>query len=128
MFKDFSNKHALNLIQKGAILLDIRTREEFCQGHIEGATLIPTPSPPLNERESGILRDQLWWTLSQKTQSKKTSIVVYCRKGVRASLAKKIIQDLGYPNVVAWGGVDEPPMKMLFDKGIMVCQCNPIDE
>lgn len=120
---DFSNKDALYLLQSGALLLDIRTREEFCQGHIKGAILIPTPSPPLSEREIMILRDQLWLKLSQLASSKNTPILVYCRKGKRASLAKKLIQELGYPNVVAWGGVDDPPLKQLFDQGLLICKC-----
>ena len=120
---DFSNKHAFDLLSKGALLLDIRTQEEFCQGHIKGAILVPTPAPPLSDRELKILQDQLWWLLSQKLKSKTHPIVVYCRKGVRASIAKKIIKDLGYPNVLAWGGVAESPMKQLFDDGQLICKC-----
>ena len=112
---DFSNQSALDWLQAGAILLDIRTREEFCKGHIQGAILIPTSLPPLTQREVNILRDQLWWTLPQYLSSHKAPIVVYCRKGKRAVLSKKIIQELGYPHVIAWGGVDESPLRQLFE-------------
>lgn len=122
-FKDFSNEDALYLLRSGAPLLDIRTLEEFCRGHIKGAILIPTSLPPLSEREMTTLKDQLALKLSELTTSKNTPIVIYCKKGKRALIAKKIIQGLGYHNVVAWGGVDEPPLKQLFDQELFICKC-----
>lgn len=120
--RDFSNPDALFLLSQGALLLDIRTRKEYCQGHIKGAILVPTPPPPLNEREEQTLNDLLWWNVSHHTKSKQNPIVIYCRKGVRARLAKKIIIGMGYPNVVAWGGVEEPPLKQFFVENKLVCR------
>ena len=122
---DFSNQSAIDWLKVGALLLDIRTREEFCAGHIKGAILVPTPLPPLTPREVNVLKDQLWWTLPQYVYSHLTPIVVYCKKGKRASLSKKIIQKLGYPNVIAWGGVDESPLKELFTTHLPICICQP---
>jgi rhodanese-related sulfurtransferase len=124
--KDFDLQLALNLLKKhNAILLDIRTRKEFCQGHIVGAMLVPTQLPPLSERELKNLKQQLWYTLRHYERS--TPIVLYCKKGVRAKIAKRLVQELGFPNVTALGGVEEPPLKAVFSgtsKGVFkICKC-----
>jgi len=59
--------------------------------------------------------------LSRKTTSKSTLIVVYCKKGIRAGIAKKTINNLGYTNVIAWGGVDEAPLNQIFKDNKMIC-------
>ena len=110
------------------VLLDMRTRQEYCQGHIIHALLVPTPPPPLTEREEAVLKDQLWWTLSQNLTTKSTPIVVYCRKGIRAKIAKKLIQQLGYPKVIAWGGVEEEPLRQIFGGALapsLLCYHDP---
>jgi phage shock protein E len=126
-FSDFSNSDALYLLDQGAFLLDVRTKEEYCKGHIRGAQLIPTPipHPPLNQRETQTLSDQLWWILSSKVPNKNRPIVIYCRKGIRAQLAKKIILKMGYKTVVAWGGVEEPPLNEIFNRSANICTHNP---
>lgn len=61
------------------ILLDVRTPEEFAQGHLPGAVLIPHDQ--LAARLDEIDRDR--WVL------------VYCRSGKRASTAQDILEDAG---------------------------------
>lgn len=61
------------------ILLDVRTPEEFAQGHLPGAVLIPHDQ--LAARLDEIGRDR--WVL------------VYCRSGKRASTAQDILEDAG---------------------------------
>lgn len=123
LFKDFSNESALALLNKGALLLDIRSMDEFCSGHIKGAILIETPVPPLDEKLISNLRLKIDDFLKNNVPNKNTNIVVYCRKGIRAGYAKKIIQDLGYKNVISWGGVVEQPLKDLFDTKLNICYC-----
>uniref|UniRef100_A0A6C0BKW7 Rhodanese domain-containing protein n=1 Tax=viral metagenome TaxID=1070528 RepID=A0A6C0BKW7_9ZZZZ len=120
------NTQALDLLRHGAILLDMRTREEYCQGHFKGALLVVTPPPPLNQREMLILKDQLWWLLSTHTVNKYTHIVIYCRKGFRTKIAKQVIQELGYRNVLAWGGVEEPHLRKIFANQALICHHDPI--
>jgi len=120
--RDFSNEDALLLLSQGALLLDIRTRKEYCEGHIKGAILVPTPPPPLSEREEQTLRDLLWWNVIHHTTSKQTPIVIYCRKGIRARLAKKFIKEMGYPFAVAWGGVEDEHLRQIFREKKMVCK------
>jgi len=111
---DFSNKIALDLIKNNAMILDIRTKKEYCDGHIHNAILVPTSLPPLTEREINVLSDQLWWHVIKHPKCLTNHIVIYCKKGKRALIAKKILQNLGCNNVVAWGGVDEKPLSEIF--------------
>lgn len=61
------------------LLLDVRTPEEFAQGHLPGAVLIPHDQ--LAARLDEIDRDR--WVL------------VYCRSGKRAGTAQDILEDAG---------------------------------
>jgi phage shock protein E len=121
---DFSTPSATCWLSQGAVLLDIRTREEYCQGHIPGAILIstPIPHPELTSRELTTLRDHLWYVLSNTTKSLNTPIVIYCKKGIRATIAQELIRTLGYTRVVVWGGVEEPPLNAVFANKKQLCQ------
>jgi len=120
-----------NLLQESKpgtapIILDIRTIAEFCQGHLCGATIIPTQLPPLSKREKQTLKEQLWYILAKQNASKTHPILVYCKKGVRANIAKQIIRSMGFRNVISLGGVADSPLKdVMFGKNrkLQVCNC-----
>jgi rhodanese-related sulfurtransferase len=65
------------------LILDVRNKSEYDQGHVEGATLIP-----VNE-----LRDKL----SELPRDKK--ILVHCQVGFRGHLASRILQQHGFKNI-----------------------------
>lgn len=69
----------------GAFLLDVRTPQEYAQGHIANATLVP-----LAELEAAH---------AQLPQDHATPIFVYCRSGARSSQAAAILADHGYTDV-----------------------------
>lgn len=69
----------------GAFLLDVRTPEEFAQGHLGNATLIPYTD--LRARASELPVD------------KDAPIFVYCRSGNRSGVASETLVNLGYTNV-----------------------------
>ncbi len=73
------------------IIVDARTIEEFNEGHIEGAILIPEYE--ISERAED--------ELPQKDQL----ILVYCRSGRRSKIASQALADLGYTNVKEFGGI-----------------------
>ena len=125
--RDFSNRDAIRLLKEGGLLLDIRTKEEYCKGHLRDAILLPTPvpHPPLNTREQDTLRDQLWYLVMSHGLSLDYPIVIYCRKGIRAGMAKQFLQEMGFRRVVAWGGVEEPPLKDFFKNRALICTHNP---
>ena len=74
------------------IILDVRTEEEYNEGHIPNAILIPNTE--IRERAELELTDQ------------DQLILVYCRSGNRSKLAAAILVELGYTNVVEFGGIN----------------------
>jgi len=80
------------LIDKGALVVDVRTPEEFASGHYKGAVNIP-----LVELESKI----------ELFGDKENNIIVYCRSANRSSKAKEILEKHGYRNVVNGGGLKD---------------------
>lgn len=105
------------LEQHNALLLDIRTVGEFCGGHFDGAALIPTALPPLNacqERNLTLLLNRAIGPCENRV------IVVYCKKGIRASKARDLIINKlgGNPDLIAVaGGTIEEPLKSLIQRG-----------
>jgi len=83
-FKFISPKQAEILIDedKNVTLLDVRTVNEFKEGHIRGATLIP-----LGKLEKN---------LNKLAAHKNTQIVVYCRSGSRSVAASRILKAHGF--------------------------------
>ena len=79
--------------ESGYIIIDARTQEEYDQGHIPGAILIP-------EYE---IADRAEKELPDKNQL----ILVYCRSGRRSKIAAEELVKLGYTNVKEFGGIIE---------------------
>lgn len=73
------------------IILDVRTEEEYASGHIPNAINIPNEVIGSEEIPELPDKDQL--------------ILVYCRSGNRSKQASKKLADLGYTNVVEFGGI-----------------------
>ena len=73
------------------IILDVRSEEEFNEGYIEGAILIPNNE--LSKKASEILTD------------KSATILIYCRSGNRSASAARELADAGYTNVYDFGGI-----------------------
>ena len=73
------------------VILDVRTEEEFAEGHIAGAILIPDYA--IKEKAESMLPD------------KNQLILVYCRSGRRSKLAASELVALGYTNVKEFGGI-----------------------
>jgi phage shock protein E len=72
---------ARRLVGNGAVLLDVRTPEEFATGHIDGAINIPV--------------DDLDGRLSE-VGDKDKPVIVYCRSGSRSARAAKTLARAGY--------------------------------
>ena len=77
--------------ESGYIIIDARTQEEYDQGHIPGAILIPEYE--IAERAEKELPD------------KNQLILVYCRSGRRSKIAAEELVKLGYTNVKEFGGI-----------------------
>ena len=77
--------------ESGYIIIDARTQEEYDEGHIPGAILIPEYE--IADRAEKELPD------------KKQLILVYCRSGRRSKIAAEELVKLGYTNVKEFGGI-----------------------
>jgi phage shock protein E len=85
--------------EKGIVLLDVRTKEEYDTGHIKGSILIPVD----NVKEEA----------ERKLKDKNAPIFVYCRSGSRSISAASILANLGYKNVYNLGGINNWPYEVV---------------
>lgn len=77
--------------EAGFILLDVRTEEEYDEGHIPGAVNLPNEDIAAEEPELLPDRDQM--------------ILVYCRSGRRSKEAAAKLAAMGYTQVLEFGGI-----------------------
>ena len=80
------------IINESAILLDVRTLEEYNEQHIEGAVVLP-----LDELDEE--------SILNVSDSKEQVIIVYCQSGKRSHEALQKLKDLGYENVYDLGAM-----------------------
>lgn len=92
-FESVSPQQAYSLLQRdeNITLLDVRTPEEFAEGHIEGAILIPVQ----------VLNDNL----SKLQRAKGGKIIVYCHSGNRSVAASRILVKNGFLPLNVKGGI-----------------------
>ena len=76
------------LAKQGAVIFDVRSKNEFAGGHIKNSINIPL--------------DQLEKNLSKFSKDK--TIITCCASGMRSASAKSILQNNGYKNVHNGGG------------------------
>ena len=108
---------------KSIVFLDIRTRKEYCSGHICDSILVKTSLPPLTERQITILSNKLK-NISDKLDKDK-KVYVYCKKGIRAKIAVDILKKQGMRNVTSIGGVERGKLKKILDNNqIKMCKCS----
>ena len=81
--------------EEGYIILDVRTQEEYNQGHIPGAIVISHEE--ITEKAAEVLTD------------KDQLILVYCRSGRRSKIAAEALAELGYTNIKEFGGIIDWP-------------------
>lgn len=92
-YRQVSVDEAIAIMQSESnyIILDVRTNEEFREKHIPGAINVP------NE----VISDYAIPELPDKDQL----ILVYCRSGRRSKEAAEKLANIGYTNVVEFGGI-----------------------
>ena len=76
---------------KDYVIVDVRTPDEYKEGHIPNAINIPNET--INE------------TVYNKLKDKHQLILIYCRSGSRSRQAAYKMQKLGYTNLVDFGGI-----------------------
>ena len=75
---------------EGAVLLDVRTPQEYQEGHIPGSKNVP-----LQQLDK----------ISSVADNKDIQLFVYCYSGARSRQATAILQHMGYANVNNIGGI-----------------------
>lgn len=81
------------------IIIDARTEEEFTEGHIEGAIMIP--------------EYEIAESAEKELPDKNALILVYCRSGRRSKIASDELVRLGYTNVKEFGGIIDWPYEVV---------------
>src|SRR5215813_4513878 len=81
-----------NRLERGEkwALLDVREREEYREGHLEGALSLP--------------RGFLEIRVEEAVPDRSTPIVAYCAGGTRSLIAARTLREMGYENVVSMSG------------------------
>lgn len=84
---------ALALLEQepNALLIDVRTEEEYLTGHIPDSVLMPV--------------DELESLLGELPADKETALIVYCRTGRRSAAAADLLRKTGYTRVFDLGGI-----------------------
>ncbi|MDQ0477828.1 MULTISPECIES: rhodanese-like domain-containing protein [Chryseobacterium] len=85
----FNKTDYADLIKNGAVIVDVRSKEEFAGGHIKNSINIPV--------------DQLLKNLSRLKDKNKT-IITCCASGMRSASAKTLLVKNGYTDVHNGGG------------------------
>lgn len=94
LFGGGSSEDLAALIQAGAYLVDVRSKAEFASGHVKGSVNLPLDTLAAN---LGKLKG-------------KDNIIVFCRSGNRSSMAKSLLEQNGFKNVVnggSWQNVNQ---------------------
>ncbi|KEA62134.1 Phage shock protein E [Marinobacterium lacunae] len=79
-------------IANGALLVDVRTEQEYASGHLDGALLIPYQQIVEQFAARDIPKDQ--------------PVVLYCRSGNRAGIAEAALREAGYTQLFNAGGFE----------------------
>ncbi|OQB06711.1 MAG: Thiosulfate sulfurtransferase GlpE [bacterium ADurb.Bin212] len=92
IIKSVSDNEALEIIQKrpGLVIVDVRTPEEYAEGHIDSAINIDFYDPDFNNKLKSLDRDLPY--------------LIYCRSGSRSSMAIDYFRNLGFVELYELGG------------------------
>ncbi|MCA9781300.1 MAG: rhodanese-like domain-containing protein [Candidatus Eremiobacteraeota bacterium] len=88
-----SPESAKQLIDSGALVVDVRSEEEFQSGHLEGALNVP--------------HTEIEENLAAFGADKEKPNVVYCRSGRRSGIAKEVLEKNGFTSVHNGGGYED---------------------
>ena len=93
-YKQITQEKAKEIMTKndGHIIVDVRRQDEYDEGHIPDAVLIPNECITDKQPEELPDLDQI--------------ILIYCRSGRRSKEASQKLADIGYTNVYEFGGIN----------------------
>jgi phage shock protein E len=85
---DVSGEQARKLVADGALLLDVRSPEEYVAGHVEGARNVPVQA----------IARAVWGDPNRP-------VVVYCQSGMRSRRAAGLLRERGFTSVYDLGAM-----------------------
>jgi len=89
---DSITPEVLSAIEHEALIVDVRTPEEFANGHYPGAINIP--------------HETILDVLNQLGVTADTSVILYCRSGNRSGQAEQVLQEKGFTEARNAGGLE----------------------
>jgi len=100
-YKKITAEEAKNMIgnNEETIIVDVRTPEEYSDGHIAGAILIPN--------------ETIIDTPPEQLPDKNAEILIYCRSGNRSKQAAEKLIGMGYTNIYDFGGIIDWPYEIV---------------
>ena len=90
------------MAEPGVIVLDVRMQQEYDAGHIANAVLLPLPLIEAGDAE-----------VARVLPDKDAEILVYCRSGRRSAIAANALINMGYTNVLDFGGINDWPYEVV---------------
>ena len=101
MYEQISAKEAKEIMDSGDdyIILDVREKDEYDEGHIPDAILLPYTE--IESKAEAMLPD------------KNKQILVYCRSGRRSKIAAEALVNSGYTNIKEFGGIIDWPYEVV---------------
>lgn len=81
---------AWQMIEEGALVVDVRSEREYAGGHLDGSMLIP--------------HNQVLDQFARREIPKDRPVVLYCRSGNRSGMAVAALRDAGYTQIFNGGG------------------------
>lgn len=90
------------MAEPGVIVLDVRMQQEYDAGHIANAVLLPLPL--IEAGDAAVVK---------ALPDKDAEILVYCRSGRRSAIAANALINMGYTNVLDFGGINDWPYEVV---------------
>lgn len=90
------------MAEAGVIVLDVRMQQEYDAGHIANAVLLPLPLIEAGDA-----------AVAKALPDKDAEILVYCRSGRRSAIAANALINMGYTNVLDFGGINDWPYEVV---------------
>lgn len=82
------------------VIIDVREPDEFAGGHVEGALNVPLGRIESSPEIAGL--------------AKSTPLIIYCRTGARAGMAKALLEQQGFTNVT--NGIDQAQTEQMIHR------------
>ncbi len=94
-FKTISHEEAKRMMEsvEKPVILDVREADEYREGHIEGAILLPLSRLNVSD-------------IRRAVPDTAQKVLLYCHSGLRAARAAKALYGIGYENVYNMGGIE----------------------